>query len=291
MQLQAVDTIETISSADFRNQYYLPGKPLVIKGAGKELAGLSKMELGFFHRYRGRQGSGVYNNVRAMHILPSIRQTVIWNLAITSARWRRGRFDLRIFLFNIFQHAPQITSDFTWPDELMQGFVKKVPHVVCGWPGIHHTHAFWYRHEPYPAYPVYGAKACFFPFQEQYKLYRNPGSAERGQLRQLQQRLFRLPAFSCRQTGRGLWSDPGTWRHPVHACRLLAPYGIYGCGFCHEPSCDAKQPGWKAERTVEPVWYEGYRHPHEKDRAGWWYNRKKARVYQNAERELAAAEK
>ena len=65
MQLQAVDTIETISSADFRNQYYLPGKPLVIKGAGKELAGLSKMELGFFIDIVGDKEVGCTINVKS----------------------------------------------------------------------------------------------------------------------------------------------------------------------------------------------------------------------------------
>ncbi|MCH5688551.1 hypothetical protein LWM68_32415 [Niabella sp. W65] len=37
---------------------------------------------------------------------------------------KKGPVDLRIFLFNIFQHAPQIVQDFAWPDEYMKGFVK-----------------------------------------------------------------------------------------------------------------------------------------------------------------------
>ena len=41
MQLQAVDRVEKISPEDFKNNYYLPKKPLVITGLAKAMAGIS----------------------------------------------------------------------------------------------------------------------------------------------------------------------------------------------------------------------------------------------------------
>src|SRR5678809_727616 len=38
----------------------------------------------------------------------------------------------RIFLFNIFDHAPQLIEDFIWPEHLMKGFVKKYPMLFTG---------------------------------------------------------------------------------------------------------------------------------------------------------------
>ena len=48
---------------------------------------------------------------------------------------------MRIFLFNIFEHAPELTKDFTWPDELMKGFIKRFPMLfVGGASSITHLH-------------------------------------------------------------------------------------------------------------------------------------------------------
>jgi hypothetical protein len=36
------------------------------------------------------------------------------------------------FYFNIFDHAPQLINDFTWPEHLMKRFVKKYPMLFTG---------------------------------------------------------------------------------------------------------------------------------------------------------------
>src|SRR5437868_9416958 len=61
--------------------------------------------------------------------------TTIYTLSL------RDALPICIFLFNIFDHAPELVQDFTWPEELMKGFVKKYPMLfVGGASSITHMH-------------------------------------------------------------------------------------------------------------------------------------------------------
>ena len=54
---------------------------------------------------------------------------------------RSGSAAWRIFLFNLFDHAPALMQDFAWPDELMKAFVKKYPMLFVGGAGsMTHLH-------------------------------------------------------------------------------------------------------------------------------------------------------
>lgn len=46
-----------------------------------------------------------------------------------------GPLDLRMFLFNIFDHIPALCQDFTFPEHLMKGFLKKYPMLFFGGAG------------------------------------------------------------------------------------------------------------------------------------------------------------
>ena len=204
MQLQAVDTIETISSADFRNQYYLPGKPLVIKGLAKNWPAYQKWNWDFFIDIVGDKEVGVYNNVKSDAYTAINTADGYMKFGDYLRKVKAGPLDLRIFLFNIFQHAPQITSDFTWPDELMQGFVKKYPMLFVGGQGsITHMHFDIDMSHILHTQFMGRKRVLLFPFQEQYKLYRKPWEVlSVANYANYSNGL--LPAFSCRQTGQGL---------------------------------------------------------------------------------------
>jgi hypothetical protein len=81
----------------------------------------------------------------------------------------------RIFLFNIFNHAPQLTKDFTWPDHLMKGFVKRVPMLFVGGQGsITHMHFDIDLSHIIHTQFVGRKRVLLFPYTEQFKLYRKP---------------------------------------------------------------------------------------------------------------------
>jgi hypothetical protein len=141
MNITAIDSVENIAPETFRKQYYGPRKPLIIKGLSRQWPAREKWTWDYFKSIVGHQTVGVYNNERA-------GAGTLVNGADDYIRFgdyldmiQQGPVTLRIFLFNIFQHAPGIVDDFTWPDHLVKGFLKKYPMLFVGGAGsVAHMH-------------------------------------------------------------------------------------------------------------------------------------------------------
>lgn len=141
MNITTIDRVEHITPEAFRKQYYGPRKPVVITGLSKQWPAREKWTWEYFKSIVGQQTVGVYNNERA-------GVGTLVNGADDYIRFgdymdmiQKGPVSLRIFLFNIFQHAPEITGDFTWPDHLAKGFLKKYPMLFVGGAGsVAHMH-------------------------------------------------------------------------------------------------------------------------------------------------------
>lgn len=141
MQIQSIDRVENISAEDFRTQYYEPRKPLIITGLSKAWPARDKWTWDYFKSIVGDTTVGVYNNERAgARILVNGADDYI-RFADYLDMVQQGPVKLRIFLFNLFQHVPQLVSDFTWPDFLVKGFLKKYPMLFVGGAGsVAHMH-------------------------------------------------------------------------------------------------------------------------------------------------------
>lgn len=175
MQLAAIDTVEDISSEDFKNNYYIPQKPLIIKGLAKKWPAYSKWNWDFFIDKVGTTEVGVYDNVKSDSYTPINTADGYMPFGEYLKKVKAGPLDLRIFLFNIFQHAPDIVTDFTWPEHLMKGFVKKYPMLFVGGQGsITHMHFDIDMSHILHTQFVGKKKVLLFPHSEQYKLYRKP---------------------------------------------------------------------------------------------------------------------
>ena len=88
---------------------------------------------------------------------------------------KKGPVELRIFLFNIFQHAPQLVSDFAWPEEYMKGFVKKFPMLFVGGAGsITHMHFDIDLSHILHTQFMGRKRVLLFPYEQQRRLYRKP---------------------------------------------------------------------------------------------------------------------
>ncbi|HEU4555990.1 MAG TPA: cupin-like domain-containing protein [Chitinophaga sp.] len=141
MNITAIDSVENMAPETFRKQYYEPRKPLIIKGLSRQWPAREKWTWDYFKSIAGHQTVGVYNNERA-------GAGTLVNGADDYIRFgdyldmiQQGPVTLRIFLFNIFQHAPGIVDDFTWPDHLAKGFLKKYPMLFVGGAGsVAHMH-------------------------------------------------------------------------------------------------------------------------------------------------------
>jgi len=175
MHLQAVDRVDNISPEDFRENYYNPMKPLVIRDLSKGWPATTKWNWDFFKSIVGHVEVGLYNNIKSDAYTPINTADDYMKFGDYIDMVRKGPAEWRIFLFNIFEHAPQITADFEWPEHLMKGFVKRYPMLFVGGKGSI-THMHFDIDLSHIIHTQFGGRkrVLLFPFQEQHKLYRKP---------------------------------------------------------------------------------------------------------------------
>nr|WP_294905456.1 cupin-like domain-containing protein [uncultured Lacibacter sp.] len=175
MQLKPVDTFETISPEQFRTEYYLKCKPVIIKNMSHQWPAYQKWNWDFLKQVAGHHKVGIYNNVKSDAYTPINTADDYKTFGDYVDMISRGPAGWRIFLFNIFDHSPELTNDFTWPEEYMKGFVKKYPMLfVGGATSITHMHFDIDLSHILHTQFVGRKRVLLFPYEEQYKLYRKP---------------------------------------------------------------------------------------------------------------------
>lgn len=175
MDLRPVDTVESINSEDFKKNYYETMRPVVIRNLAKQWPAFTKWNWGFFKEIVGDVRVGVYNNIKSDAYTPINTADNYMKLGDYIDMVKRGPAAWRIFLFNIFDHAPQITGDFVWPEELAKGFVKKYPMLFIGGKGsVTHMHFDIDLSHIFHTQFAGRKRILLFPFEEQHKIYRKP---------------------------------------------------------------------------------------------------------------------
>lgn len=141
MLIQPIDRVESISPEAFHTQYFKPRRPLVITGLSRDWPAVHKWTWDYFIDLVGHEKVGLYNNSRADEHTPVNGYDEEMRFGDYLEMVKKGPVQLRIFLFNIFKYAPQIVRDFTWPDHLVKGFLKKYPMLFVGGAGsVAHMH-------------------------------------------------------------------------------------------------------------------------------------------------------
>ena len=291
MQLHEVDRVESIRPEDFRDQYYAPMKPLVITGLSKQWPALQKWNWDFFKSIIGDVQVGLYNNIKSDAYTPINTADDYMKFGDYIDLLKNGPVELRIFLFNIFEHAPQITSDFEWPEHLMKGFVKRYPMLFVGGKGSV-THMHFDIDLSHIMHTQFGGRKriLLFPFEEQHKLYRKPWEVlsfvnfehyfdnSKSKLE-----LDRYPALKLAKGyevildhGETLFMPAGYWHHMEYL----------DSGFAM--SLRALQTSLSGK--LKGAWYLlGMRYIDtlmKKTAPEWWFNRKKERTFKAANKEL-----
>lgn len=175
MRLQPVDRVDTISGEEFQQCYYKPMKPLIIRDLSKNWPAFEKWNWQYFKSIVGDKRVALYNNVKSDAYTPINKADDYKTFGDYVDMISSGPAAWRIFLFNIFDHAPQLVNDFAWPEHLMKGFVKKYPMLFTGGAtSITHMH-FDIDMSHIIHTQFHGRKkVLLFPYQEQHKLYRKP---------------------------------------------------------------------------------------------------------------------
>jgi len=175
MLLQPIQKVDTISDEDFQQRFYKPRIPVVLTNLSKQWPAYRKWSWDYFKKIVGEKEVGIYNNVKSDAYTPVNKADEYTTFGRYVDMVRKGPAAWRIFLFNIFNHAPELTNDFSWPDHLMKGFVKRVPMLfVGGASSITHMHFDMDMSHILHTQFVGRKKVLLFPYQEQHKLYRKP---------------------------------------------------------------------------------------------------------------------
>jgi hypothetical protein len=135
MILRDVDRVDSISKEDFQQRYVKTSKPVVIKSLTSNWAAKQKWNYDYFKSLAGDEVVPVYDNS-----IPTANSAVNkpdgkMKFGEYLDRIAAGPTELRIFLFNIFDHIPSLTNDFTYFDEICGGFLKKYPMMFFGGAG------------------------------------------------------------------------------------------------------------------------------------------------------------
>jgi hypothetical protein len=175
MNLKPVDVVNTISAEDFKRNYYEPKRPLIIKDLAKQWPACTKWNWDYFKQLVGDQKVALYNNVKSDAYTPINTADDYKTFGEYIDMISQGPAGWRIFLFNIFDHAPQLINDFTWPDDLMKGFVKRYPMLFTGG-ATSITHMHFDIDVSHILHTQFSGRkrVLLFPHEEQHKLYRKP---------------------------------------------------------------------------------------------------------------------
>jgi hypothetical protein len=289
MQLQAVPKLETIDPQMFRDEYYHPQKPVVIRDLAKSWPAYTKWNWDYFKQLVGHQKVALYNNIKSDAYTPINTADDYKTFGEYIDMIVKGPAGWRIFLFNIFDHAPGLVKDFNWPEHLMKGFVKKYPMLfVGGATSITHMHFDIDLSNIIHTQFAGRKRVLLFPFSEQYKLYRKPWevlsladfsnyySPENSKLDYEQ-----FPALKYAQGyevilehGDTLFMPAGYWHHMEYL-----DSGFAMSLRALQPSLAGKLKGvWNlfGMRSIDTMM--------KKTAPKWWYESKKRKIFENAER-------
>ncbi len=292
MQLKSIDKVDTITPENFKANYYNKKKPLIITGIAKQWPGYEKWNWDYFINIVGETEVGVYDNVKSDAYTPINTADAYMKFADYLQQVKNGPLALRIFLFNIFQHAPELVKDFIWPDELMPGFIKKYPMLFVGGQGsITHMHFDIDMSHILHTQFMGKKRVLLFPHEEQFKLYRKPWEVLTLANYAHYYKDFDYENFPATRLAKGyevvlehgdtLYMPAGYWHHMEYiesgfAMSLRALQNDLG----------GKLDGaWKlfGMRSIDTLM--------KKTAPKWWYNHKKRQVYFLAQKEIGQISK
>lgn len=141
MQLHEIERVSGITPQEFRNRYLLQQKPVIISELSHQWPAYSKWSWDFLKNLVGNVEVGVYNNIRAGAKVPVNGDDGRMLFGEYIDLVRRGPVELRIFLFNVFKHAPHIVEDFDFPVQYLRNMLKSYPMLFVGGAGsVAHMH-------------------------------------------------------------------------------------------------------------------------------------------------------
>jgi cupin-like protein len=149
LQLLQIDHCEDLDRNDFVNRYLNPKKPVVMRSFAKNWSALEKWDYEYLKKGCGDVEVPLYSEAFANSDKDYLQSSQTMPFGEYLDLIATGPTPLRMFLFNVFKHMPELRDDFSYPD-LGVNFLKKHPFLFAGgqdaYVDIHydldHSHVF-----------------------------------------------------------------------------------------------------------------------------------------------------
>lgn len=134
LTLIPVDRRSGLTREVFSELYLRPSKPVILTDIMDSWPGKTKWTLDFFKREYGHFEVPVYSPNYSKpgkgYMAPDVKMSFGEYLTLLE----RGPMEYRLFLYNIFRHAPELCEDYRIPD-IMDGFYNDFPFMFFGGKG------------------------------------------------------------------------------------------------------------------------------------------------------------
>lgn len=129
--LNSIDIVKDITPQIFKKEYLLKEKPVVLRGLWNSYPASKKWTVDYFKEQLGDIEVGVFDakmqkddrSFKQPHLKMKFSDYLN---SITSDK----EIDVRLFLFNIFKHKPELKNDFSYPP--LTRFYIKIPFMFFG---------------------------------------------------------------------------------------------------------------------------------------------------------------
>ncbi|MCO4293484.1 cupin-like domain-containing protein [Solitalea sp. MAHUQ-68] len=133
--LEPIERVSNITKEEFKQKYLSTRQPVIITDMAKNWPAYEKWTFDYIKETVGNKIVPLYDNTKADPSRPI-------NAAATEMAFtnyidliQSQPTELRIFLFDIFKHAPKLLDDYESPKELMGGFLDRYPNMFFGGKG------------------------------------------------------------------------------------------------------------------------------------------------------------
>ena len=121
---------ENITRREFEEQFLKPQKPVILRGLWKRYPAYTKWNYAFFKQAMGDVEVGLFSTKQADPGKTLTTPTTKMKFSDYLALIEKEPTDLRLFLFPVFKHKPELLHDFGYPD-ICSGYIK-LPFMFFG---------------------------------------------------------------------------------------------------------------------------------------------------------------
>lgn len=119
-----------ITREEFENTYVKPQKPVILRGLWQQYPAYKKWDFAFFKKTMGDIEVGLVSSSKADPSKTISTPNAKMKFSDYLNLIEREPTDLRLFLFPVFKHKPELLKDFGYPD-ITRGYIK-LPFMFFG---------------------------------------------------------------------------------------------------------------------------------------------------------------